>query len=123
MRQEWSMLGTEQAYSGPVLPDHGRVAHNPPHLLLTCADLGQLLVPYVHQHHAAVLTRTDQQAVVIAHMQPGDGALMALDLIKLPCGGGRQQALPNSAGDAGPVAVVTWTTAFFGVAQAQDVYI
>jgi hypothetical protein len=55
------------------------------HLLLPCADFGQLLVADVHEHHTAVLASADQQAVVIAHMQSGNGALMALDLIELPC--------------------------------------
>jgi hypothetical protein len=59
------------------------------HLLLARADFGQLLVPYVHEHDTAVLASADQQAVVVADMQPCDWALVAFDLIKLPC---RKQA-------------------------------
>jgi hypothetical protein len=55
------------------------------HLLLPRADFCELLVTDVHEHHAAVLARADQQAVVVADVQPGDGALVALDLVKLPC--------------------------------------
>jgi hypothetical protein len=55
------------------------------HLLLARADFCQLLVPYVHEHNTAILASADQQAVVVADMQSGNWALMALDLIKLPC--------------------------------------